>query len=37
MFWTAETGEGLVNLLAVASVPYLDSLSIIDLKANGGK
>ena len=37
MFWTAETGEGLVNMLSCGSVPNLDSQCIADLQANGGK
>ena len=37
MFWTAETGEGLVNMLSGGTVPNLDANCINDLKANGGK
>ena len=37
MFWTAETGEGLVNMVSGGSVPNLDSNCIADLQANGGK
>lgn len=37
MFWTAETGEGLLNMLTGGSVPSLDTLCIDDLQANGGK
>lgn len=37
MFWTAETGEGLVNMISGGSVPELDANCIADLQANGGK
>lgn len=37
MFWTAETGEGLLNMLTGGSVPSLDALCVNDLRANGGK
>lgn len=37
MFWTAETGEGLLNMLTGGSIPSLDPLCIADLRANGGK
>lgn len=37
MFWTAETGEGLLNMLTGGSIPSLDTLCISDLRANGGK
>lgn len=37
MYWTAETGEGLINMLSGGSVPNLDDQCITDLKANGGK
>jgi len=37
MFWTAETGEGLVNMLSGGSIPTFDSLCLDDLRANGGK
>ena len=37
MFWTAETGEGLINMLTGGSIPQLDALCISDLRANGGK
>ncbi|KAA2216628.1 membrane metalloprotease [Maribacter flavus] len=37
MFWTAETGEGLLNMLTGGSIPPLDALCISDLQANGGK
>lgn len=37
MFWTAETGEGLLNMLTGGSIPSLDTLCIADLQGNGGK
>lgn len=37
MFWTAETGEGLVNMISGGTVPSLDSQCIADLQGNGGK
>ena len=37
MFWTAETGEGLLNMISGGSIPSLDSQCIADLQANGGK
>lgn len=37
MFWTAETGEGLINMISGGSIPSLDSQCIADLQANGGK
>jgi predicted Zn-dependent protease len=37
MFWTAETGEGLQNMLTGGSVPSLDANCLADLRANGGK
>ncbi|RRQ48984.1 membrane metalloprotease [Maribacter algicola] len=37
MFWTAETGEGLLNMLTGGSIPSLDTFCIADLQANGGK
>lgn len=37
MYWTAETGEGLVNSLTGGSIPELDDFCLADLKANGGK
>lgn len=37
MFWTAETGEGIVNMLSGGSIPDFDSQCIADLQANGGK
>ncbi|MBT8184682.1 MAG: membrane metalloprotease [Eudoraea sp.] len=37
MYWTAETGEGLINMISGGSIPTLDSLCTSDLQANGGK
>ncbi len=37
MYWTAETGEGLINSLTGGTVPALDEQCIADLRANGGK
>ncbi|NNC69731.1 MAG: membrane metalloprotease, partial [Flavobacteriaceae bacterium] len=37
MYYTAETGEGLVNMLSGGSVPSLDTQCKADLQANGGK
>lgn len=37
MFWTAETGEGLVNMISGVTIPIFDSLCLDDLRANGGK
>ncbi|QCW99746.1 membrane metalloprotease [Aggregatimonas sangjinii] len=37
MFWTAETGEGLLNMLSGGSIPELDAQCLADLAANGGK
>lgn len=37
MYWTAETGEGLLGMLTGGAVPSLDSQCIADLQANGGK
>ena len=37
MYWTAETGEGLLNTISGGTVPSLDDQCINDLKANGGK
>jgi hypothetical protein len=36
MYWTAETGSGLDNLMG-GSIPQLDAQCIADLQANGGK
>ncbi len=37
MYWTAETGEGLLNMISGGSIPTFDSLCLGDLQANGGK
>ncbi len=37
MYWSAESGSGIDNLVGLSSAPTLDSLCIADLQANGGK
>lgn len=37
MYWTAETGEGLVNMISGGTIPTLDQACLNDLQANGGK
>lgn len=37
MYWTAETGEGIINMISGGNVPSLDSACLADLQANGGK
>lgn len=37
MYWTAETGEGLVNMISGGTIPELDAACLADLQANGGK
>lgn len=37
MFWQAESGSGLSNMVSGGSVPKLDAQCLADLKANGGK
>lgn len=37
MYWTAETGEGLINMISGGTIPSFDALCIEDLRANGGK
>lgn len=37
MYWTAETGEGLLSTLTGGSIPSLDNACLEDLKAAGGK
>ncbi len=37
MYWTAETGEGLVNMISGGTIPELDAACLTDLQANGGK
>ncbi|MFD1163916.1 membrane metalloprotease [Hwangdonia seohaensis] len=37
MYWSAETGDGLSNLIGSSKAPELDAQCIADLQANGGK
>lgn len=37
MFWSAESGSGVANMVSGGSVPKLDAQCLADLKANGGK
>jgi hypothetical protein len=37
MYWSAETGSGLENLINSGTAPQLDPQCIADLRANGGK
>ena len=37
MYWTAETGEGLLNSISGGTIPSFDSQCLADLQANGGK
>jgi len=37
MYWTAETGEGLINSINGGMIPVLDEFCLQDLTANGGK
>jgi len=37
MYWTAETGEGLINMISGGTIPELDAACLTDLQANGGK
>lgn len=37
MFWAAETGEGLLNMVSGGNISELDAQCIADLQANGGK
>ena len=37
MFWQAETGNGVMNMISGGSAPQLDAQCIADLQANGGK
>ncbi|WP_237685906.1 membrane metalloprotease [Flagellimonas profundi] len=37
MYWTAETGEGLINMISGGTIPGLDAACLADLQANGGK
>ncbi|MFV8358041.1 membrane metalloprotease, partial [Flavobacterium sp. XS1P32] len=37
MFWSAEIGGGIGNMVSSGSAPQLDAQCIADLRANGGK
>jgi hypothetical protein len=37
MFWSAETGAGISNMVSGGSAPQLDAQCIADLQANGGR
>ena len=37
MYWSAETGDGIANLVSGGSAPQLDAQCIADLQANGGR
>lgn len=37
MYWSAETGGGISNMVSGGTAPQLDSQCIADLRANGGK
>lgn len=37
MYWSAESGSGITNMVSGGSVPQLDAQCIADLRANGGK
>lgn len=37
MYWTAETNQGIADLLGLSSPPSLDAQCLADLKANGGR
>lgn len=37
MYWAAETGEGILNMLSGGTVPELDNACLADLQANGGR
>lgn len=37
MYWTAETGEGLLSSISGGTIPSLDASCLEDSKANGGK
>jgi hypothetical protein len=37
MYWAAETGSGIANMVSGNSVPQLDPQCIADLQANGGR
>lgn len=37
MYWSAESGSGITNMVSGGTAPKLDAQCIADLKANGGK
>lgn len=37
MYWSAETGHGISNMVSGGTAPQLDAQCIADLRANGGK
>jgi hypothetical protein len=37
MYWSAESGSGVANMISGGSAPKLDAQCLADLKANGGK
>ena len=37
MYWSIETGEGIVDFLSGGQIPSLDAQCVADLQANGGK
>ena len=37
LFWAAETGSGIMNMVSGGNAPQLDAQCIADLQANGGK
>jgi hypothetical protein len=37
MFWSAESGAGISNMVSEGAAPKLDAQCLADLKANGGK
>ena len=37
MYWTAETGEGLINSINGGTIPSFDAQCLDDLRTNGGK
>ena len=37
MYWTAETGSGIIDMVSGGNIPTLDAQCIADLQANGGR
>jgi hypothetical protein len=37
MFWSAESGSGIADMVSGVFPPKLDAQCLADLKANGGK